>query len=134
MIDGIAGVILWTDDLDKLKLFYINKLGLKPHSVQEGFIAFDFDGIRLSIGLHSAVKGDSKDPLRVMVNLGTNRIWAIYNKMVEDGVIFLRPPEVQHWGGMVATFEDPDGNVLQLMQQPKCSDDDQNVNIGQSEV
>ena len=29
-----------------------------------------------------------------------------------------RAPEREEWGGWVATFADPDGNVLQLMQLP----------------
>ena len=34
------------------------------------------------------------------------------------GVVFTRAPEREEWGGWVATFADPDGNVLQLMQLP----------------
>ena len=34
------------------------------------------------------------------------------------GVAFLREPSSEPWGGSIATFEDPDGNTLQLMQLP----------------
>jgi predicted enzyme related to lactoylglutathione lyase len=33
-------------------------------------------------------------------------------------VDFTRAPAREEWGGWVATFADPDGNVLQLMQLP----------------
>ncbi len=33
-------------------------------------------------------------------------------------VNFDRVPEQEHWGGWVATFRDPDGNMLQLLEQP----------------
>ena len=34
------------------------------------------------------------------------------------GFVFSREPAREDWGGWVATFADPDGNVLQLMQLP----------------
>jgi hypothetical protein len=33
-------------------------------------------------------------------------------------VVFSRRPEREAWGGVVATFADPDGNTLQLMELP----------------
>ena len=35
------------------------------------------------------------------------------------GVKFLWVPEKENWGGWVATFLDPDNNVIQLIQQSK---------------
>ena len=32
------------------------------------------------------------------------------------GVAFSREPEQESWGGWIATFNDPDGNVLSLAQ------------------
>ncbi len=34
MIRGLAGVIIWTDDLDSMVGFYRGTLGLAPHSVR----------------------------------------------------------------------------------------------------
>ena len=51
-----------------------------------------------------------------MINLGVNDIHGEYDELRRRGVDFLRPPEREHWGGWVATFRDPDGNVLQLLQ------------------
>ena len=36
----------------------------------------------------------------------------------DQGVEFIREPEREDWGGWIATFLDPDGNVLQLLHQP----------------
>ncbi len=30
----------------------------------------------------------------------------------------LRPPEVEQWGGTIAKLQDPDRNIVQLMQLP----------------
>lgn len=119
MIEGVAGVIIWTDSLERLVPFYRDILGLKPHSVQPDFVAFRFGDVRLSIGLHSEVSGPTQEPYRIMVNLAVADIHEAYRQLAARGVEFIRPPEREHWGGWVATFLDPDGNLLQLLQHPE---------------
>ena len=53
-----------------------------------------------------------------MVNLTVADIGAAHERLRGAGVAFTRDPEREDWGGQVATFADPDGNVLQLMQLP----------------
>ena len=118
MIEGVIGVTIWTADLDHLLPFYRDTLDLQLHSVQRDFVAFEWDGMRLNIGRHSEVEGRSREPYRIMVNLGVTDIHGVYEKLSAGGVEFLRPPEREHWGGWVSTFLDPDGNTLQLLQQP----------------
>ena len=118
MVQGVVGVIIWTDDLDRLSAFYRDTLGLTPHSVRPDFIVFEWGDMRLSIGKHGQVHGRAADPYRVMVNLGVSDIHGVHQSLTARGVSFIRPPEQEHWGGWVATFADPDGNVLQLLQQP----------------
>ncbi len=120
MIKGIAGVIIWTANVERLASFYRDVLAMKPASQRDGFIAFQFGDLRLTITDHSEVKGEAKDPLRIMVNLAVDDIHSVYQRLHAKGVEFLREPEKEHWGGYVATFKDPDGNVLQLLQQPSA--------------
>ena len=116
MIDGVVGVIIWTEDLERLLGFYRDTLGLRPYSVQPGFASFKWGDMRLGVGTHSHVVGKTKEPFRVMVNLGVSDIHAAYDLLIAKGVEFTRPPEQEQWGGWVSTFSDPDGNTLQLMQ------------------
>jgi predicted enzyme related to lactoylglutathione lyase len=122
MIKNLSGVIIWTDNLEKLASFYQGFLGLEPHSVREDFIAFQWKlngiEIRLSLGRHSSVHHSNKDPFRCMLNFDVINIEQIANDLKSRGVKFLREPEKEHWGGWVATFEDIDGNILQLIEQP----------------
>jgi predicted enzyme related to lactoylglutathione lyase len=117
-MNGLAGVILWTDNLERLVVFYRDILGLAVHSYRPHFVAFKFGDVRLSIGLHDNVTGFAKDPYRIMVNLITMDIQKDYEHLKASGVELLRAPEKEHWGGWVITFFDPDGNILQLFQQP----------------
>lgn len=117
MIQDIVGVILWTENLEAMARFYRDVLGLQEHSRHRDFIAFEVrPGMRLNIGRHSQVRGKARDPYRIMVNLGVRDIHAVYEELSRRGVSFLRLPEREHWGGWVATFQDPDGNILQLLQ------------------
>lgn len=120
MIRGIAGVIIWTANVERLGGFYRDVLDMKPVSQRDGFVAFQFGDLRLSISDHSEVDDGPKDPLRIMVNLAVDDIHSAYRRLRKRGVEFLREPEKEHWGGYIATFKDSDGNVLQLLQQPSA--------------
>ena len=120
MIDGVVGVIIWTEDLDRLFAFYRETLQLTPHSIRPHFIAFRWGDMRLSLGKHARVSGPSRDPYRIMINLGVDDIHRVYAALHAKGVAFLKPPTQEEWGGWVATFCDPDGNILQLLQQPSA--------------
>jgi len=119
-IEGLAGVLIWTaaDRFPAMARFYRETLGLAPRSDKADFVNFDWSGVRLSVGVHDRVEGTSRDPLRLMINLTVTDIRAVHDRLVRAGVVFTRAPEREDWGGWVATFADPDGNVLQLMQLP----------------
>jgi len=117
-ITGLAGVIIWTDPdrHGEMADFYRDTVGLRPRSDREGFINFDLGTARLTVARHSEVQGPTRDPLRLMVNLEVGNIDPVYRRLVAAGVPFTRPPEQEPWGGWIATFNDPDGNTVQLMQ------------------
>jgi len=119
-IEGLAGVLIWTeaDRFPAMARFYRDTLGLTPRSARPDFINFDWSGVRLSVGVHDQVRGASREPVRVMVNLTVADIRAVHERLTRAGVVFTRAPAREEWGGWVATFADPDGNVLQLMQLP----------------
>lgn len=111
-------MIIWTDNMAAMTAFYRDTLGLPLHSERPHFAAFEWGDMRFSIGAHAEVSGRTREPHRIMVNLATSDILALHARLSAAGVRFIRPPEREHWGGMVATFADPDGNLLQLLEQP----------------
>jgi len=119
-IQGMAGVLIWTERVrfEAMARFYRERLGLTPRTANPDFVNFDWGGVRLSLGIHDRVAGQSRDPLRIMVNLAVDDIRAVHARLEREGVVFTRAPEREEWGGQVATFLDPDGNLLQLMQLP----------------
>ena len=121
IINGLAGLIIWTEHIDVLSNFYRDVLQLVPHSVKPDFISFKWGDTRLNIGTHSDIKGLSKDKFRIMINLRVKDVRAVYKHLEERGIDFIRPPEQEHWGGWICTFSDPDENIIQLVQ------DDRNI-------
>lgn len=120
MITGLVGVLLWTEAarFPALVSFYTDTLGLKARSTRDDFVNFELGEVRLSIGVHSLLSGVAGDPLRVMVNLAVDDLDGFHERLVAGGVPNLRPPEKESWGGRVATYQDPDGNVIQLFEMP----------------
>jgi len=116
MLTGIHSVLIWTEDVSRLLPFYRDILGLKPQMESEEFAAFEAStGAVLALGTHSEVQGPSRDPNRVMVNFAVDDCQTEYERLSEQGVEFIRPPtkDAIH---IIATFRDPDGNTLQLME------------------
>ena len=116
----LAGVIIWTQNFQKMSNFYIDILGLIPKSSRENFINFEWGNLKLSISVHENVTDVSKDPYRIMINLESEDILTMYNNLLEKGVKFIRKPEEESWG-FVASFYDPDRNIIQLIQNHKIN-------------
>jgi predicted enzyme related to lactoylglutathione lyase len=119
MIKGVNSVIIWTEDVKKLAPFYSDTLGLKTSEIGDEFAVFDLGGAQqLALGVHSEVKGRSKEPNRVMVNLDVDDIQSEYERLKAKGVQFVREPSAEPAadGTIIATLQDPDGNTLQLFQ------------------
>ena len=69
------------------------------------------------LGTHSDVKGTNSDPARHMVGLETDDIDADYERLKAMGVEFIEAPNTTPDDGLrIATFKDPEGNLVQLLQ------------------
>ena len=119
-IGPLVGVIVWTSAarFADLRHFYIEVLGLSPRSDRPARINFDWAGFRLTLGIHDEVEGTNRQPARIMINFGTDDLDATHEILSRAGVRCLRPPAEEPWGGRVATYLDPDDNVLQLLELP----------------
>jgi predicted enzyme related to lactoylglutathione lyase len=112
---GIAGLVIATDRPAEMTAFYRDVVGFVPHSERPNGVQFKWGDLRLTIGTHSHVGGRTTEPYRIMINLLVTDIHAVADRLGAKGVRFIRPPERERWGWL-ATFHDPDGNTLQLLQ------------------
>ncbi|HLY30970.1 MAG TPA: VOC family protein [Ktedonobacterales bacterium] len=108
----LGSVIIATANPARLKAFYCEVLGV-PVNAQGRLVS---GGIIIHPAYHSAVQHAPAEPYRAMLTFDTADIYASAKALKARGVVFVREPEQEHWGGWVATFLDPDGNYLQLLQ------------------
>ncbi len=116
-------VRVFVTDLARAKAFYAHVLGLKINAdgAAHGYVVFNAGNVELVI---EAVEAGAPDDEQALVGRFTglsfrvDDVRATYAALRAKGVSFAGPPELQFWGGTLATFTDPDGNALQLVQRP----------------
>ena len=115
MIKGLSSATIWSQDLNNLLPFYRDVLGLKVALQTPGFVVFGdgAEGPSLGLGTHSEVKGMASDPYRHMVGLDSDDLDADYQRLGSAGVEFIEAP-TEYDGLRIATFKDPEGNLIQL--------------------
>ncbi|OGO51104.1 MAG: hypothetical protein A2148_07035 [Chloroflexi bacterium RBG_16_68_14] len=116
MIKGLRVSSIWSEDLNNLLPFYRDVLGLKVGMETPGFVVFgDPNAPAVALGTHSEVRGEAQEPARHMVAFDTDDIQADCARLKSAGVEFIEEPNKQDavW---IATFKDPEGNYLQLLQ------------------
>ncbi len=116
----IGGLRLFVDNIDAVLPFYRSLLGDPlAQDPAAGFVVFDANGVNVVV---ERVDTDADPADRSLVgrftgvSLEVDDIAAIHAKLSAAGVLFTAEPELQAWGGWLATLQDPAGNQLQLVQ------------------
>jgi len=107
---------------ERMVAFYRDVLQLPPHPAFEQFGGgfFQLGDTTIVIDGHSETVGDAKEPSRFLLDFAVADLAAEKTRLEALGVIFVREPSREEWGGLLATFLDPDGNYLQLLQMPSA--------------
>lgn len=119
MVKKLEGVLLSSEDPDKLAKFYKEVVGLKQgmeFEMEEGKTAYSFDDAQLFINPHSEVKGKNPNPQRYMLNFEVDNIEKEAEKVEKGGAKKIQDIYHIEGYGLISTFEDPDGNYFQLVQ------------------
>jgi len=109
-------VMVGTDQPEALARFYGEVLGL-PRVERFHDPVFDAGEAKIRILEHSRVHGRNPAPERHQINLFVDDVEAEASRLRGLGVPFVRDPEREWWGGVVATMTDPDGNYVQLLEE-----------------
>ncbi|MCG2595157.1 VOC family protein [Ramlibacter sp. XY19] len=112
---------VFVTDLAEARSFYEKALALplKVDGENCGFLVYGSGAFDLVV---EAVPVDAPDDDQVLVGRFTGLSFAVsdihskYTELLAKGVTFSGAPEPQAWGGTLATFKDPAGNGLQLVQ------------------
>jgi len=106
--------MIGTSKVEEMGEFYRKVVG-RPADMQEGgWYGWQIGRCFLTIGEHSEVKGNAKEPQRVIFNFETKDVQSEFERIKEIGAVVVAEP-YEMGGGFIATFSDPDGNYFQLM-------------------
>ena len=114
----LYGIRIFVDDLALARAFYADTLAL-PIIWEVSGTAIGFNaGAQIIV---EAVSPEAEPDDRALVgrfvgcSLHVDDIEKSYSDLATNGVEFTSPPEKQFWGGTLAHFKDPSGNVLTLL-------------------
>ena len=111
----LSYVNISVSDLDRSVAFFKDTLGLPLNFAEAGFGYASFGTKPASFGM--AQTDDATQYGRhTGVGFMVDDLDAAHAELAEKGVEFVQPPTKQPWGGYMALFEDPDGNVFYLDQ------------------
>jgi predicted enzyme related to lactoylglutathione lyase len=108
-------------DPEALFRFYRDVIGVPPDeafNAQFGGGALKIGDLTIVIDEHSATPARAQDPTRFLLDFTVSDIESETKRLESLGVVCIRQPSPEFWGGLVATFLDPDGNFVQLFQLP----------------
>ena len=97
-----------------LHRFYRDVLAL-PEDVDYPLAVRAGGGV-IMFGSHSEVRGGAREPQRYLINLQVEDIALEQGRIEAQGVSFVRRKGREHWGGIISTLLDPDGNYVQLIE------------------
>jgi len=109
-------------DLQRAIDFYVCVLDLplQLDARQNNWLEVGPDEPGSKIGLFVPPKADKRQPGGPTgVVLETDSIFEFHRRLVDEEVVFKLKPEKRGLGELVAIFLDPDGNELQVMEDPE---------------
>lgn len=116
MLD-LNSIMLGTSQVKEMAVFYEKVFARKADMVEGEWYGWKVGSVFLSVGSHSEVKGQAKEPQRIILNLETKEIKEEFERIKATGATVVKELyEMEGAEGMqIATFSDPDGNYFQLM-------------------
>lgn len=120
---NLSAARIFVRDLADACHFYGVVLGLplQAGGVEYGYCVFNPGSIQLVV---EPVDSQAPEEDQALVGRFTGLSFAVvsiadkYGELLARGVPFTGVPELQSWGGILATFHDPSGNQLQLVEAP----------------
>ncbi len=113
----LAAVRLFVSDLDRARAFYEQALGWTLKVADSGFAVFDAGAA--DIVVEAADPEDPEEEALIGrfagISFAVDDIEHAYRLLLASDVRFDGAPEAQPWGGTLAHFYDPDGNILTLV-------------------
>ncbi len=115
MIKTVWGVTFYVSDLERAKKFYEETLGLEKKYEYSSYVGYECGGVEVGL-IPKLEEGQSVSPLSPPVEFLVSDVEQAYRELKQKGVNVIKELHEEPWGGRQATFTDPDGNMLEIVQ------------------
>jgi len=97
--------------------FYAKVFGRPADMSEGGYHGWQVGSCFLTVGEHTEIKGQAKEPARILLNFETSAVREEFARLKQLGVKVIKEPYTMDEAaeGWIATLADPDGNFIQLM-------------------
>ena len=127
---GIGAITLFTEDLERSKLFYADVFGLPVAFEDENSAVFKFENTIINVLKISAARGliepgtvaSREAGSRFVFTIGVDDVDAVCAEIAGRGVQPLTGPADRDWGMRTATFADPGGHIWEIAQELPSAD------------
>ncbi|SCA57008.1 Glyoxalase/bleomycin resistance protein/dioxygenase [Candidatus Terasakiella magnetica] len=120
MLNAIDAIRIFSGDFQETKTFFVEAVGFEIGFEDEGVCVFDLAGTKLILEEVDLSEPEAAGMVGRFtgVSFATDDIKSTYKELSAKGVHFEGKPETEEWGGAMAHFKDPAGNVFTLVQYP----------------
>jgi len=112
-------ILIGTAQPTVLAEFYEKVFGRPADMIEGPYYGWQVGSCFLTVGEHSEVKGQAKEPARILLNFETSAVREEFARLKQLGVKVIKEPYTMEADetaeGWIATLADPDGNYIQLM-------------------
>ncbi len=117
---NLSYVTLWAVNFDQEKNLYKEILGLPVKQENANFVMFDTKGSKLAF--HRLKRGSRLDRQTVEIHFEVDDIDEVYSALQRKGVKFADKPANRPWGNRMASFQDPEGYVVEIIGPLKAGE------------
>jgi len=102
-------------DLKKAAKFYKEVLGLEKKYEFSSYVGFECGEVEIGL-IPKLREREQAAPLSPSAEFLVDDVEKFYRELKNKNVKFVKELHEEPWGGKQATFTDPDGNILEIVQ------------------
>jgi lactoylglutathione lyase len=120
MITQLGNVTVVISSIPRSRKFFRDTLGLRLgfYDKKHDWLCFDTGRVCLSLTTPWNKAAKKLVGVKTGVSFYVDDIEKTYKDLKKKGVKFTLKPRKEPWGGILANFQDPDGNRFFLLQMP----------------
>jgi catechol 2,3-dioxygenase-like lactoylglutathione lyase family enzyme len=115
MIKTVWSITFYVSNLKRAAKFYEEILGLEKKYEYASYVGFECGGVEIGL-IPKPKEGQKSSLLSPSVELLVDDVDKVYDELKRKRVKIIKELHDETWGGREATFTDPDGNILEIVQ------------------